>query len=100
MLDSTKLRPGMQLSGSSSDPIYQFALRRISKWPVRKDWKVVDVGGGRGDFAKMLLATFDNVTVLDCVDHPAPQELSYIVCDLNGSWPLPSCFFDAVVSLE
>src|ERR1700758_539608 len=99
MLDSKELRPGMQRSGISSDPIYQFAMRRISKWPIRRDWKVVDVGGGRGDFAKILLATFDKVTVLDCIEHPAPPGISYIACDLNGGWPVSSSYFDAAISL-
>ena len=100
MLDAIELRPGMQVNGISSNSIYKFAARCISTWPAQRNWKIVDVGGGRGDFARTLLDTFDAVTVLDCLQHPSPLRISYIVCDLNGHWPLPSHSFDALVSLE
>src|SRR5262249_38668429 len=47
--------------------------------------------GGRGD----------SVTILDCSQQcPTPTGISYVVCDLNGDWPLPTSSMDAVVSLE
>jgi 2-polyprenyl-3-methyl-5-hydroxy-6-metoxy-1,4-benzoquinol methylase len=94
------VRPGMQIEGISNDSIYHLASRCIARWPAQKNWRIADVGGGKGDFAKILLATFEKVTVLECDRYEAPAGISYIPCDLNQSWPVPSCSFDAVVSLE
>jgi 2-polyprenyl-3-methyl-5-hydroxy-6-metoxy-1,4-benzoquinol methylase len=96
----TELRPGMQTDGTSSEVIYQFASRNISRWPARRDWKIADIGGGKGDFAKMLLAKVGEITVFDCAVHEVQSGISYIACDLNCNWPAPSKSFDAVVSLE
>src|ERR1051325_10462266 len=94
------VRPGMQVEGISNPSIYQLASRCIAKWPVQRNWQIADVGGGKGEFAKVLRATFETVTVLECAQYETPPGISYIPCDLNQSWPVPSRSLDAVVSLE
>jgi 2-polyprenyl-3-methyl-5-hydroxy-6-metoxy-1,4-benzoquinol methylase len=90
----------MQVDGISNALIYKLASRCISRWPIQRNWSIADIGGGKGDFARTLLAAVDNVTVLDCVEQLATPGLTYVSCDLNGEWPFASHSFDAVVSLE
>lgn len=93
-------RPGMLAEGISIAPVYDLAMQTLNLWPADRSWKVADIGGGRGDFARQLLSRFDAVTLVDCMTQSIDEAISCVGADLNLNWPLPDKSFDAVFSLE
>jgi SAM-dependent methyltransferase len=93
-------RIGIQDRGSSSGPIYGLAERTIRSWGLPRTASVLDLGGGVGNFAKLLVAQFNRIHLLD---FSPTKECERIICDsgdLNGPLPYPDANFDLVVSLE
>lgn len=92
---------GMQPElGWSTMPVYRTAKRVVEGWHLPRDAELIDVGGGAGNFARMLLENVDRVTVLDCAQRDLGPNIRSSACDLNDRWPLETASADGVVSLE
>ena len=93
-------RIGIQIAGSSSEPIYSHALSLVRRYSLTRSAKVADIGGGSGNFSRMLLEDFDKVTLIDyqpCVQIP---RVTSVHADLNGHWSTGMEKMDLIVALE
>ena len=54
---------GIQIAGSSAEPIYSHAISLVRRYSLTRSAKVADIGGGAGNFSRMLLEDFDKVTL-------------------------------------
>lgn len=88
--------------GVSSDPIYRAALASLEQFGARGS--VLDFGGGRGAFARLLHETgrFDPIIVADLLEAPGGHEAGIhgAQCDLNGPLPFVDSSFDTVTAIE
>ncbi len=91
---------GKQTAGASAEPIYAVAMDMVARWPLAPEACVIDVGGGRGNFARKLLAHFQHVEIVDHETHAVPEPLRYRVSDLNALWDLADAHYDAACALE
>jgi 2-polyprenyl-3-methyl-5-hydroxy-6-metoxy-1,4-benzoquinol methylase len=76
------------------------AMKVVLGWPIHSMTKMVDIGGGQGNFAMKLK---DHVSSIDILEHELCGDDSnkrYIVCDLNDNWRITSERYDAAVALE
>lgn len=95
---------GKQEIGVSPDHTKRMAMNAIRLVPETSPRRLaVDVGGGEGVLARMLMETFTSVTLLDYnasdrVDLPA--RISAIQCDLNLVLPIEDGTVDFAFSLE
>ena len=91
---------GKQVEGGSSKSIYKMALNAVNGEDISEN-RILDVGGGRGEFSKRLLKRgAKNITLLDyapSIDNELVQEKQ---CDLNETWPVPENTYDLVFGLE
>jgi len=90
---------GIQTMGSSSSPIYRAALDRIQDFHLFPGAKVADVGGGRGNFSRLLAERGYRVILLDYTPDCSEDAFDVRACDLNKHWPAETGEFDAVISL-
>ena len=91
---------GIQIAGSSAEPIYSNAINLVRRYSLTRSAKVADIGGGAGNFSRMLLEDFDKVTLIDyqpCVQIP---RVTSVHADLNGHWSTGMEKMDLIVALE
>ena len=91
---------GIQIAGPSAEPIYSHALSLVRRYSLTSSAKVADIGGGAGNFSRMLLEDFDKVTLIDyqpCVQIPRVTSMH---ADLNGHWSAGMEKMDLIVALE
>jgi 2-polyprenyl-3-methyl-5-hydroxy-6-metoxy-1,4-benzoquinol methylase len=91
---------GKQKNGSSSSYIYRMAQRHI-QWSRIKGQRILDVGGGQGEFSNLLIRNGAQDVVLLDYDPPASSKrLQTKKCDLNRPWPVEDESFDWIFGLE
>jgi 2-polyprenyl-3-methyl-5-hydroxy-6-metoxy-1,4-benzoquinol methylase len=86
--------------GWSTMADYLAADRSVRSWKLPRDAEVIDVGGGAGNFTRIMLEHVDRATVLDCEERELGPRIRSVACDLNDRWPLESASADAIVTLE
>jgi 2-polyprenyl-3-methyl-5-hydroxy-6-metoxy-1,4-benzoquinol methylase len=90
---------GKQLDGLSSHPVYEAARRIVAGLSQGDAKSALDLGGGAGNFAKVLAGRGWRTTLADY--HPASIEgVTSVQLDLNLRFPFPDDAFDLIVSLE
>jgi 2-polyprenyl-3-methyl-5-hydroxy-6-metoxy-1,4-benzoquinol methylase len=90
---------GKQRGGLSSHPIYETAWRIVAALPPGDARNVLDLGGGAGNFSRVLAGSGWRTTLADY--HPASMEgVTSVQLDLNLRFPFPDDEFDLIVSLE
>ena len=94
------MRIGIQDQGLSSEPIYRLAESTIRKWGLPYTAMVLDLGGGAGHFAKILIDYFEYVHLMDFAPVNQSERIIYRSGDLNQPLPYSDATFDAIVSLE
>jgi hypothetical protein len=77
------VRIGIQDQGLSSEPIYRLAESTIRKWGLPYTAMVLDLGGGAGHFAKILLDYFEYVHLMDFAPVNQSERIIYGSGDLN-----------------
>ena len=93
-------RIGIQTAGSSAEPIYSHALNLVRGYSLARSAQVVDIGGGAGNFSRMLLEDFDKVTLLDFQPSVQIPRIVSVHADLNGHWSIGMGKMDLIVALE
>jgi len=104
----TMLQPsvliGKQEKGVSPDHTKRMAMDAIGLVPETSPRRLaIDVGGGEGALARMLIETFTSVTLLDYNAHERvdlPTGITAVQCDLNLAWPIEDNTVDFAFSLE
>ena len=91
---------GIQIAGSSSEPIYSHALSLVRSYLLARRAKVADIGGGAGNFSRMLLEYFDKVTLIDFQPSVQTPCVTSMHADLNGHWSAGMEKMDLIVALE
>lgn len=67
--------------------------------PLRRSWRVLEVGAGRNAWASLYLEHFDDVVAADLNDFSADNPgVSYVVADITHGLPLPDQSIDLAVS--
>jgi 2-polyprenyl-3-methyl-5-hydroxy-6-metoxy-1,4-benzoquinol methylase len=90
---------GKQLNGFSSDPIYEAAWRIVAGLPATDAKNALDLGGGAGNFSKVLAGAGWNTTLAD-YDPASIEGITSVHADLNLRFPFADNEFDLIVSLE
>ncbi len=95
---------GKQEKGVSPDHTKEMAMNAIRLVPETSPRRLaLDVGGGEGALARMLMETFTSVTLLDYNANDRvdlPPRISAKQCDLNLAWPIEDDTVDFAFSLE
>jgi 2-polyprenyl-3-methyl-5-hydroxy-6-metoxy-1,4-benzoquinol methylase len=90
---------GKQLNGSSTGPVYEAAWNIVARLPATGAKKALDLGGGAGNFSRVLAREGWNTTLADH-DPASIEGIIPVQTDLNLRLPFADNAFDLIVSLE
>jgi 2-polyprenyl-3-methyl-5-hydroxy-6-metoxy-1,4-benzoquinol methylase len=94
---------GIQTDGTSPEYIKRMALSAWRKAAGgRGGLAVADIGGGRGELARLLAPQCKRVVLVDCAPPTIPvgNNIEVFRADLNDSWPILDASIDLLFSLE
>jgi len=91
---------GIQEYGASSGPIYTAAYTILKGFGLASGSKIADIGGGAGNFSRILARAGFTVTLFDFKPEFEEPNLEARSVDLNTHWPAEDREYDCVISLE